>query len=96
MARNLYRLWFSHPAVHAITWWNLPDGGAAPGEDTVASGLVDREMRPKISYQVLQDLIRREWRTNTQATSEWRREHHAPPLPWRYRARLAGADLDNL
>ncbi|MFH1496703.1 MAG: endo-1,4-beta-xylanase, partial [Verrucomicrobiota bacterium] len=28
VARNFYRLWFCHPLVEGITWWNLPDGGA--------------------------------------------------------------------
>ena len=34
IVRNYYRLWFSHPSVVGITWWNLVDGGAAPGEST--------------------------------------------------------------
>lgn len=63
VARNLYRLWFSHPAVDAITWWNLPDGGAAPGEDKVLSGLLDRQHRPKAAFRALDRLINQEWRT---------------------------------
>ena len=43
VTRDLYRLWFSQPQVNSITWWNLPDGGAAPGEDKVLSGLIDRQ-----------------------------------------------------
>ena len=26
LLRNLYRIWFSHPATEAIVYWNLPDG----------------------------------------------------------------------
>ena len=26
VARNIYRLWFSHPSVGGIDWWNLVDG----------------------------------------------------------------------
>jgi len=62
LAVALYRLWFSHPAVHAITWWNLADGGGAPGEDA-PSGLLDADLKPKPAYEALHDLIHREWRT---------------------------------
>ncbi len=70
MARNFYRLWFSHPAVHAITWWNFPDGGAVQGEDKVASGLINRAMEPKAAYLALQKLIRQEWRTQLSADTD--------------------------
>ena len=33
LVADYYRLWFSHPAVKAITWWNLPDGTAAGTEN---------------------------------------------------------------
>lgn len=65
-ARSLYRLWFSHPAVDSITWWNVPDGGAAPGEDALLSGLLTRDLKPKASYHALRDLIHREWRTRAE------------------------------
>lgn len=64
-AEALYRLWFSHPDVHAITWWNVPDGCAAPGENVVASGLLDADLEPKPAYDALHRLITREWRTST-------------------------------
>ena len=63
VARDLYRLWFSHPQVNSITWWNLPDGGAAPGEDKVLSGLIDRQHRPKAAFNALDRLINHEWMT---------------------------------
>ncbi|MDP0496237.1 MAG: endo-1,4-beta-xylanase [Verrucomicrobiota bacterium JB024] len=62
-ARNLYRLWFSHPAVQGITWWNFPDGGACAGEDRVCSGLLDMHLEPKPSYHALHQLIHDEWKT---------------------------------
>ncbi len=65
-ARNFYRLWFSHPSVDGITWWNLPDGGAAAGEDKVTSGLLDTTLAPKQAYSVLHDLLHHEWRTSAQ------------------------------
>ncbi|MDD4869815.1 MAG: endo-1,4-beta-xylanase [Kiritimatiellae bacterium] len=62
IARNLYRLWFSYPEVMGITWWNVADGGAAPGEPSY-SGLYDKEINPKPVYHALNALINREWRT---------------------------------
>ena len=63
LTRNYYRLWFSHPSVAGITWWNLVDGGAAPGEPSI-SGLFDKEMNRKPAYDALDQLINHEWRTN--------------------------------
>ncbi|RRJ94897.1 glycoside hydrolase family 10 [Opitutaceae bacterium TAV4] len=65
VARNFYRLWFSHPSVDSITWWNVPDGGAAPGEDRVFSGLLNRDLTPKLAYDVLKNLLHNEWRTQS-------------------------------
>ena len=62
LTRDLYRLWFSHPNVRGITWWNLIDGGAAPGEPSF-SGLLDKEGNPKPSYEILDKLINHEWKT---------------------------------
>lgn len=62
ITRNLYRLWFSYPSVMGITWWNMVDGGAAPGEPSY-SGLYDKEMNPKPVYYVLDSLINHEWKT---------------------------------
>jgi GH35 family endo-1,4-beta-xylanase len=70
LAANFYRLWFSHPAVHAITWWNFADGTAAPGEDSVRSGLLNERLEPKPAYVALHDLIRRQWRTAFDATTD--------------------------
>ena len=63
LTRNFYRLWFSHPAVAGITWWNLVDGGAAPGEPSF-SGLFDTEMNRKPAYKALDQLINHEWKTS--------------------------------
>lgn len=69
-ARNFYRLWFSHPLVEGITWWNFPDGSAAPGENKVYSGLLFEDMSPKPSYLALQKLIREEWRTRAEGVTD--------------------------
>ena len=69
LARNLYRLWFSYPQVMGITWWNMVDGGAAPGEPSL-SGLYDTNMNPKPVYQALDELINREWKTRLTVKAE--------------------------
>ena len=61
---NLYKLWFSHTAVEAITWWNLVDDTAAGGEDKWKGGLVNRDFSPKKAYKILDRLINKEWRTS--------------------------------
>lgn len=55
-----YRILFSHPAVEAITWWDMSDRGAwrnAP------AGLLRKDMTPKPAYHALDRLINRDWRT---------------------------------
>lgn len=66
LIRDYFRLWFSHPAVNSITWWNLADGGAAAGEDTVRTGLLNFQLQPKAAYHALDRLINHEWRTETE------------------------------
>ena len=63
VAVNLYRLWFSYPNMTAITWWNLVDDCGYKGEPTI-SGIYTRDMKPKIVYYALNNLINKEWRTN--------------------------------
>lgn len=62
VAYDYYRLWFSHPKVVGITWWNLVDGGAVAGEPSY-SGLYDADMNPKPSYEALDQLINHDWKT---------------------------------
>lgn len=69
ITRNLYRLWFSYPSVMGITWWNVVDGGAAPGEPSY-SGIYDNEMISKRVYYILDDLINQQWKTNITAIAD--------------------------
>jgi endo-1,4-beta-xylanase len=64
LTRNFYRLWFSHPAVDAIIWWNVVDGTAVKGEDKWNGGLVNNDFSPKPSFEVLNNLINKEWKTS--------------------------------
>ena len=71
IVRNVYRMWFSHPNVEAITYWNLIDGFAAfakPGDMTAGEnfyygGLLRYDFTPKPAYFAVKDLFEREFRT---------------------------------
>jgi hypothetical protein len=64
----LYRQLFAHPAVKAITWWDLTDAFACLG---IPCGLLRRNGAPKPAYERLQRLIHEEWRSSgTIATDE--------------------------
>jgi len=76
VARNFYRLWFSHPAVGGISWWNLPDGGAAQGEQKVCSGLLFEDMSPKPAFEALKHLFHREWHTETSGVTDAEGKFH--------------------
>lgn len=67
LARELYRLWFSHPSVEAIIWWNLPDGGAHGNEVGLNGGLLHPDLSPKAAYRALHHLLRTEWTTDVQS-----------------------------
>ena len=70
--KNLYRMWFSHPAMEGILYWNLVDGfahGTVPGdmkagENYYHGGLVRYDFTPKPSYFALKELFGKTWRTN--------------------------------
>ncbi len=63
---RLYTLLFSHPAVQAITWWDLEDGEwmGAPG------GLLRADLTPKPAYDRLLKLIHEIWWTRESLTSD--------------------------
>ena len=94
LVRNVYRAWFSHPKVSAITWWNTVDGAGVKGEPLV-SGLFTRELGKKPAYYVLDQLINREWRTTCEvkARSEGgRRKVSFRGFRGRYRLSWKSAD----
>lgn len=67
---NLYRLWFSTPAMAGVTWWNLGDGTAFQNENKALGGLLDNDMNPKPAYQALDRLINHDWKTNLVAKTD--------------------------
>lgn len=68
---TLYKIWFSHPAMEAIVYWNLVDGYAAfaeqgdmtCGENIYHGALLRFDMTPKPAYHALRKLIHEEWHT---------------------------------
>ncbi len=63
---EMYRLLFDHPQVQAITGWDFTDGAwlGAP------SGVLRKDGSPKPSYEMLKDLIRGEWWTDCEVTTD--------------------------
>lgn len=76
LLEKLYRIFFSHPKMEAIIYWNLVDGYAAwaepgdmsTGENQYRGGLLRFDMSEKPAYQTLKRLIRDEWHTKTECT----------------------------
>lgn len=62
---KFYTVLFSHPAVEAITWWDLMDGSwmGAP------AGLLRADLSPKPAYDRLLRLVRHDWWTSTAGTT---------------------------
>ena len=68
MLRLWYSIWFSHPAVDAIIYWNTPDGYAHSFHDNwvenrCRGGLFRHDLTPKRSAQTLKRLFSEEWHT---------------------------------
>lgn len=69
--KNLYSIWFSHPNMEQIIYWNLVDGYAAfapqgdmtAGENYYYGGLLRFDLTPKPAYFMLKDLIQKQWHT---------------------------------
>jgi hypothetical protein len=52
-----YKTLFAHPAVQAITWWDLSDGGWL----NAPAGLLRKDQSPKPAYLELLKLVKGEW-----------------------------------
>ena len=65
-AVKFYRVCFAHPAMRAITWWDLCDQGSwLPG-----GGMLRADMSPKPVYEQLKRLIHEEWTTRLAGTTD--------------------------
>lgn len=68
---KLYSIWFAHPAVEQIMYWNLVDGYAAfaeqgdmsAGENYYYGGLLHFDLTPKPAYYKICELFNERWRT---------------------------------
>ena len=68
---KLYSIWFSHPNIEQIIYWNLPDGYAAfapqgdmtVGENYYYGGLLRFDLTPKPAFLKLKELIQKQWHT---------------------------------
>ncbi|MBI4614912.1 MAG: endo-1,4-beta-xylanase [Planctomycetes bacterium] len=58
-AADFYTVCFAHPAVRAITWWDLCDRGAW----LEGGGMLRADLSPKPVYERLEKLIHEEWKT---------------------------------
>ena len=59
--REIYHLLFSHPAVEAISWWDMSDRHAWQG---APGGLLRDNLQPKHAFYVIRDLVKKGWTTN--------------------------------
>ncbi len=72
LLRNVYTVFFSHPAMEAVIYWNLVDGYAAfaplgdmsAGENRYHGGLLRFDMSEKPAYRALRELITKTWHTS--------------------------------
>ena len=72
------KIWFSHPSVEQIIYWNLVDGyahGAKPGdmakgENVYYGGLLRFDMTPKPAYYTFKNLFEKEWHTETEVATD--------------------------
>ena len=81
----LYSIWFSHPLMEQIIYWNLVDGYAyvndpakikdsqgdmTIGENVYYGGLFRFDMTPKPAFLALQNLIRKKWHTEADLATD--------------------------
>ena len=78
VVRSLYAIFFSHPAMTGVIYWNLVDGFAygaeqgdmTAGENSFFGGLVRYDFTPKPAYNVLKNLFQKEWHTELEKDAE--------------------------
>lgn len=66
--KNLYTVWFSHPAVNTIVYWNQVEGHCYVdkerwNENNCLGGLFHKDLTPKKSALMLKKLIKEDWHT---------------------------------
>ena len=89
---QFYTILFSHPAVQAITWWDLTDQDAWQG---APAGLLRADMTPKPAYEALLKLIKGKWWTQSEArvSRQGRAQFHGFYGEYRVTAREHGNEI---
>lgn len=64
---EMYTILFEHPLVEAITSWSFSDDGAWLG---APAGFLRKDNSPKPAYDVLKRLIKQEWNTTVDTTTD--------------------------
>ena len=64
--RDFYTLLFSHPAVEAISWWDMADGQWL----NAPSGLVYEDLSPKPAFDTLTELVKKDWWTDATGVTD--------------------------
>lgn len=75
---QVYSLFFSHPNMEQIIYWNLPDGYAygakqgdmTTGENRFFGGLLRFDLSPKPAFERLEELIHHRWHTDATVTTD--------------------------
>lgn len=75
MLKLWYSVWFSHPAVDTIVYWNTVDGYAYVGdsnwiENNCRGGLFHHDLTPKKSALMLKRLFGEIWHTDLELTTD--------------------------
>lgn len=77
LIKNVYSVFFSHPAMEAVIYWNVVDGYAAfapqgdmtAGENKYFGGLMRFDMTEKPAFKMLKHLIHEEWHTGEKVSA---------------------------
>ena len=78
-AVKFYRVCFAHPALRAITWWDLSDQHSW----LKGGGMLRADMTPKPVYEQLKRLIHEEWTTRLAGTTDSTGRVRVPRVPRR-------------
>ncbi|MBQ9354650.1 MAG: glycoside hydrolase family 10, partial [Clostridia bacterium] len=75
MLKLWYSLWFSHPAVENIVYWNTIDGyayddGKSWNENNCRGGLWHNDLTPKKSALMLKKLFNEIWHTDLELITD--------------------------
>lgn len=75
MLKLWYSVWFSHPAVDTVVYWNTVDGYAYTGnsnwmENNCRGGLLHHDLTPKKSAIMLRKLFGEIWHTDLELTTD--------------------------